>query len=83
MEVVLIYKVKFVVNDIKDIVWKSSSFDNLAIPIKKKRVITTLAKVYMSHASGDVIDDFVVGKGQGLITLLQYKIRRLLPSSIC
>ncbi|KAL8671532.1 MAG: hypothetical protein Q9168_003977 [Polycauliona sp. 1 TL-2023] len=81
MEVVLICKVEFVVDDAKDIVWNQSSFDNLAIPVEKKKVITALAKAHISRASGDVIDDFVVGKGQGLITLLQYEIRRLLPSN--
>ncbi|KAL8626238.1 hypothetical protein Q9189_008078 [Teloschistes chrysophthalmus] len=61
---------EFVVDDITEIVWNSSSFDNLAIPATKKRVITALAKAHMSRASDDVIDDFVEGKGQGLITLL-------------
>ena len=64
-------------DDIKDIVWNPSSFNNLTIPTAKKKVITALAKAHMSRASGDVIDDFVEGKGQGLITLLQYEIWRL------
>lgn len=68
---------EFLVDDIKDIGWNPSSFDNLAIPATKKKVITALAKAHISRASGDVIDDFVKGKGQGLITLLQYKIRCL------
>ena len=75
------YKVEFVVNNIKDIVWNPSSFDNLAIPAAKKKVITALAKSHMSRASDDVIDDFVEGKGQGLITLLQYEIPRSLLHS--
>ncbi|KAI4103533.1 MAG: hypothetical protein L6R37_003750 [Teloschistes peruensis] len=58
------------IDDITEIVWNPSSFDNLAIPATKKRVITALAKAHMSRASDDVIDDFVEGKGQGLITLL-------------
>ena len=65
------------VDDITDIVWNPSSFDNLAIPATKKKVITALAKAHISRASDDVIDDFVEGKGQGLITLLQYGSRRL------
>ena len=67
---------EFVVDDMKAIVWNPSSFDNLAIPAAKKKVITALAKAHMSRASGDVIDDFVEGKGQGLIALLQYDLRR-------
>jgi len=72
--VLMLYEVEFVVDDIRDIVWNPSSFDNLSIPAAKKKVITALAKAHMSRASDDVIDDFVEGKGQGLITLLQYKI---------
>ena len=72
-----VWEVEFVVDDIKDIVWNPSSFDNLSIPAAKKKVITALAKAHMSCASDDVIDDFVEGKGQGLIMLLQYKIWRL------
>lgn len=68
---------EFVVDDIMEIVWNPSSFDNLAISTTKKEVITALAKAHMSRASDDVIDDFVEGKGQGLITLLQYEFRRL------
>lgn len=68
---------EFVVNDIKDIVWNPSCFNNLAIPVAKKRVITALARAHMSCVPGDAMDDFVVEKGQGLITLLQYGIRRL------
>jgi hypothetical protein len=64
--------VEFVVDDITDIVWNPSSFDNLAIPTTKKKVITALAKAHISRAPDDVIDDFVEGKGQGLIRLLQY-----------
>ena len=66
-------------DDIKDIVWNPSSFDNLAIPAAKKKVISALAKAHISPASNGVFDDFVKGKGQGLITLLQYEIRRLIP----
>ncbi|KAI9791932.1 MAG: hypothetical protein M1835_008168 [Candelina submexicana] len=69
---------EFVVNDITDIVWNPSSFDNLAIPAAKKRVITALTKAHISPSSDGAIDDFVEGKGQGLITLLQYELRCLL-----
>jgi len=68
--------VEFVVDDIKTIVWNSSSFDNLAIPSTKKKVIIALAKAHISRALDDMIDDFVESKGQDLITLLQYDLRR-------
>lgn len=51
------------VDDIKAIIWNPSSFDNLVIPAAKKKVITALTKAYISRISGDVIDDFVEGKG--------------------
>lgn len=70
---------EFVVDNIKAVIWNPSSFDNLVIPAAKKKVITALTKAHMSRASGDVIDDFIEGKGQGLITLLQYDLRRSIP----
>ena len=72
---------EFVVDDITAVVWNPSSFDNLAISAAKKKAITALAKAHISRASGDVIDDFVEGKGQGLIKLLQYNLRRLISHS--
>ena len=54
---------EFVINDITDIVWNPSSFDNLAIPAAKKKVITALTKAHISRASDDVMDDLVEGKG--------------------
>lgn len=44
------YKVEFVVENIKDIVWNRPSFDNLVIPTAKKNVITALATSLMSRA---------------------------------
>jgi hypothetical protein len=51
------------VDDIKDISWNPSSFNNLVIPAAKKKVITALVKAYMSRALDNVINDFVEGKG--------------------
>lgn len=73
----MLFEVEFVVDDIKEIVWNPSSFENLTIPAAKKKVITALAKAHISRASDDMFDDFVEGKGQGLITLLQYEAQRL------
>jgi hypothetical protein len=69
-------KVEFVVDDIQKIVWNPSSFDNLAIPAAKKKIIIALAKAHISRTSDDMFDDFVDGKGQGLIALLQYEVWR-------
>ena len=70
-------KVEFVVDDIKDIVWNPSSFENLTIPATKKKIITALAEAHLSRASDDTFNDFVKGKGQGLIALLQYDVQCL------
>src|SRR5271154_3354582 len=67
-----LYIVEFVVDDIREIIWNPSSFDNLAIPPATKQVITAMTEAHVSQASDDEFDDFVVGKGQGLIILLQY-----------
>ena len=65
-------------NDIKDIVWNSSFFDNLAILAAKKKIITALAKAHIFSAFNGVFNDLIKEKSQGLITLLQYEIRRLI-----
>ncbi|KAL8937265.1 MAG: hypothetical protein Q9216_004513, partial [Gyalolechia sp. 2 TL-2023] len=53
---------KFMVDDITEIVWNPCSFENLAIPATKKKVITALAKAHMSRAADDLTDDFMEGK---------------------
>jgi len=72
--------VKFVIDNIKNIVWNLSCFDNLVILITKKRVITALVRTYMSCVFSDAMNDFVVRKKQELIILLQYKIQHLILS---
>lgn len=69
---------KFVINNIRNIVWNLSSFDNLLISVTKKKIITAFAETYMFYVFDDVIDDFVKKKRQDLITLLQYKIWHLI-----
>lgn len=66
------------IDDITKIVWNSSSFDNLAIFVTKKKIITVLAKTHIFRAFDDVIDDFVKKKSQDLIIFLQYEFRRLI-----
>ena len=66
------YIVEFAVVDVKDIRWNPASFAQLAIPSKQKEVIQALAEAHTSRGSDYTFDDFVVGKGLGLIILLQY-----------
>lgn len=66
------YIVEFAVVHVKDIRWNPASFAQLAIPSKQKEVIQALAEAHTSRGSDCTFDDFVVGKGLGLIILLQY-----------
>ena len=63
--------VEFAVADIGIVTWNPEPFQRLAIPERQKRLIRAAA---MSHANGDAnsFDDFVEGKGRGLVMLLQY-----------
>ena len=63
--------VEFAVDDISPIVWNPSAFANLALPPQKKNLVLALAKAHLGETSDRAFDDFVVGKGRGLILLLQ------------
>lgn len=63
---------EFAVADISAISWNPEPFQRLAIPSKRKKLIQALAASHMSRADRHSFDDFVVGKGRGLIMLLQY-----------
>ena len=69
------YKAEFAVADIKDINWNPTAFAQLAIPTKQKEVIQALAEAHTSRETEHTFDDFVVGKGLGLIILLQYGLQ--------
>ena len=68
---------EFAVSDIHNIDWNPESFDRLTIPDERKELIRA---VVTSHVNRETcsFDDFVRGKGQGLVVLLQYA--RLPPS---
>lgn len=40
-------------------------------PSQKKQLVLALAKAHLGETSDHTFDDFVVGKGRGLIMLLQ------------
>ena len=67
---------EFAVADITDIEWSSLPFDCLTISNEQKEVIMALAEARAkSDAEADAeadeeFDDFVEGKGQGLVVLL-------------
>jgi hypothetical protein len=60
------------VADITDIEWSSRPFDCLEMPGKDKEIIIAFAESRTGQLSKNTFDDFVTGKGRGLIILLQY-----------
>ena len=63
--------VELAVSDIQDICWNELAFTKLALPTKQKEVIQAMTEAHINRSEDNVVDDFVVGKGMGLIILLQ------------
>ncbi|KAK5069381.1 hypothetical protein LTR51_008631 [Lithohypha guttulata] len=61
---------QFAVAHISDIDWDERSFDRLAIPPSTKKAIQALCEAHLGQNSDLIFEDFVAGKGRGLITLL-------------
>ncbi|KAM6497590.1 P-loop containing nucleoside triphosphate hydrolase protein [Amanita muscaria] len=55
---------EFNVDMVKDIQWNDEAFDKLVIPVEKKRL---LQSVIDAHHKNIGVNDFVPGKGQGLV----------------
>ena len=70
--------VEFAVAHIGDIIWDSSPFENLVLSDKEKNIIRALAES-QKIKTDKPFDDFVKGKGQGLVILLQYDFYVLFP----
>ena len=51
-------------NHVKDIQWNDRCIDNLAIDADQKLLLQSLVA---SHSKGKAVDDFVQGKGLGLV----------------
>lgn len=63
--------VQFAVAYVKDIEWDDTCLDRLALPSATTKVIQPLCKAHLARDSDLSFEDFVAGKGHGLITLLQ------------
>ena len=61
----------FAVANIRKVNWNPESFSRLAIRPDKKEVLKGVAISYTNGRSGSNLDDFIQGKGRGLIALLQ------------
>ena len=62
---------EFAVAFIDDIQWSDLPFESLVIPLKKKTVLQALVRRHNPEVEDESFDDFVEGKGKGLIILLQ------------
>ena len=62
---------EFEVASIENIRFSDSPFDMLTVPDEKKKVIKSLAKSRVDTMHEATFDDIIVGKGQGVIILLQ------------
>ncbi|KAH0563232.1 hypothetical protein GP486_002200 [Trichoglossum hirsutum] len=63
--------VEFAIAHIGDIIWDPSPFENLVLSEKEKNIIRALAES-QKIKTDKPFDDFIKGKGQGLVILLQY-----------
>ncbi|CCA68095.1 related to TOB3 (member of AAA-ATPase family) [Serendipita indica DSM 11827] len=59
----------FCVDLVEKIVWSDEAFDNLVLPAEKKSLIKSLVETHGDKRKG-AFDDFVVGKGRGLVVNL-------------
>lgn len=58
----------FAVDRISEIKWQTDAFDNLVLPSEQKELIKALVETHEgSNRSNDKFDDFIIGKGRGLI----------------
>ena len=60
---------EFAVADITEVCWNRLLLDHLAIKADRKKLIQALTASHMSQAPDYSFDDFVAGKGRGLILL--------------
>lgn len=63
---------EFAVSGIQDITWTTLPFDTLVIPTKTKDMLQALVHNQTPDPDKPAFDDFIEGKGKGLIVLLQY-----------
>ena len=61
---------EFAVSCIEDVQWSDLPFESLVIPEKKKTVLQALVRRHNPDEADESFDDFVEGKGKGLIILL-------------
>ena len=63
------HAVEFAVDDITEISWNDSLWNQLAIKPKRKKLTRALAASHSQQTPDHSFDDIVIGKGRGLIML--------------
>lgn len=56
---------EFTLDFVQPFEWNTEAYENLVIPPEQKSILTTLVEAHSSPAAA--IDDFVKGKGMGLV----------------
>ena len=74
---------EFAVSGIQEITWTNLPFDTLVIPTKTKEMLQALVHNQTPDPDKPAFDDFIEGKGKGLIVLLQYVARYNLAVTCC
>ena len=59
---------KFDVDNVTDIQWQTDAFENLVLPKQQKDMIRALVESHEASVNAqDRFDDFIAGKGRGLV----------------
>jgi ATP-dependent Lon protease len=59
--------VSFKVDSVTEIEWQDDAFDNLVLPASQKSLIQALVQSHKGPGEEGSFDDFIQGKGRGLI----------------
>jgi hypothetical protein len=60
-----LFIVEFSVKKVQDVEWNEEAFANLVIPLGHKALLQSLTEAH--HKGLEDFDDFIKGKGQGLV----------------
>jgi len=61
---------EFPVATVEDIIWNEKAFDTLVLPEEQKAIVRALVESHSGSTSPKTIDDFITGKGRGLVCVL-------------
>ncbi|KAF8245455.1 hypothetical protein K440DRAFT_555778 [Wilcoxina mikolae CBS 423.85] len=61
---------EFPVATVEDITWNDNAFDTLVLPEEQKAIVRALVESHSGSTTPKTIDDFITGKGRGLVCVL-------------